>query len=369
MPSSTAHATPDTLASITARPVLVPMRRPLKTGSGEVARVPLVLVDLAAASGVVGRAYLFAIAPWALRPLAELVRGLFGLVAGEALAPARLAQTLRRKMTLPGIHGLAGMALAGIDMAAWDAAAKAAGLPLARLLGGAVAPVRAYNSNGLGLMAADAAAKEAVELVEEGGFSAVKIRLGRPDARADLAAVRAVRRALPDGVLLMSDFNQALTRAEALHRGRMLDGEGLAWIEEPVRADDLAAAAELARSLATPIQLGENFGTIFQMEEALRLGAADLVMPDIQRIGGVTAWLHAAGLAAAAGVPMSTHLFPEFSAQVMTVTPTAHWLEYVDWAAPILATPYRVEAGHVVIPETPGVGLEWDEAAVAKYAA
>jgi len=197
----------------------------------------------------------------------------------------------------------------------------------------------------------------------------VKIRLGRPEATDDLAAVRAVRKALPDAIALMSDFNQALGRAEALARGRMLDDEGLSWIEEPVRADDFAAAAALAAAIATPVQIGENFGTIFEMEEALRQGACDLVMPDIQRIGGVTSFLQAGALAAAAGVPMSTHLFPEASAHLMNVTPTRHWLEYVDWAAPILQEPVRVERGEIVVPTGPGVGLEWDEAAVARYAA
>jgi mandelate racemase len=345
------------------------MRRPLKTGSGEVARVPLVLVDLETRQGVVGRAYLFAIAPWAVLPLAELVRGLFALVEGAALAPAAIHETLRRRMTLPGTLGLAGMALAGIDMAAWDAAAKARGVPLAVLLGGAAGRIPAYNSNGLGIMAPERAAAEALELVEEGGFGAVKLRLGRPEAKDDLAAVRAVRKALPDGVLLMSDFNQALGRVEALARGALLDGEGLAWIEEPVRADDFAASAALASAIATPVQIGENFGTIFEMEEALRRGAADLVMPDVQRIGGVTAFLQAGALAAAAGVPMSTHLFPEVSAHLMTVAPTRHFLEYVDWASPVLQEPIRVEKGEVVVPAGPGVGIEWNEDAVARFAA
>ena len=113
------------------------------------------------------------------------------------------------------------MAAAAIDMAAWDALSKAAGLPLARMLGAETRPIRAYNSTGLGLVTPDAAAVEAVELLE-GGFGAIKMRLGRTDPKSDLAAVRAVRRAIPDHIMLMTDYNQALSPAEALGRCRSL---------------------------------------------------------------------------------------------------------------------------------------------------
>jgi mandelate racemase len=358
------------LTSIKVRPVLVPIRRPLKTSTGEVSRAPLVLIDIATSSGVVGRAYLFAIAPWAHQPLTDIVRGLFEMVSGHAVAPLAVNETLRRRLTLPGTHGLAGMALSGIDMAIWDAFARLAGLPLVRLLGGELRPVPAYNSNGLGIIAAEAAATEAVALAEEGGFPAVKIRLGRPDARADIAAVRAVREVLPLSVDLMCDFNQALTVAEAIRRGRMLDDEEcMIWIEEPVRADDFAGCAAVADSIATPVQIGENFSSIHQMHDALREGASAFVMPDVQRIGGVTGWMQAAALAATAGIEMSSHLFSEISAHLLAATPTRHWLEYMDWANAILAEPLKIRDGAAVLSDEPGCGVNWDEGAVERYAA
>src|SRR5690606_26719147 len=150
------------------------------------------------------------------------------------------------------------------------------------------------------------------------GFGAIKLRLGRPEARADLEVLRAVHRAIGPEVHLMVDFNQALTTAEALARGRLIDAEGgVDWIEEPIRADDFAGNARLARELATPIQLGENFMGPEQMAQALAARACDYVMPDAQRIGGVTGWMRAAALAQGAGLEMSSHLFPEVSAHLL----------------------------------------------------
>src|SRR5262249_26495778 len=147
-----------------------------------------------------------------------------------------------------------------------------------------------------------------------------------------LAAVRAVRGRVPAEVVVMADYNQALTPEEAVSRGHMLDGEGVYWIEEPVRHDDYAGCAMVARSIVTPVQIGENFSQVHDMERALAAGACDLVMPDLERIGGVTGWRRARDMAAAKSVRMSSHLYPEVSAHLLAVTPTAHWLEYVDWA-------------------------------------
>jgi mandelate racemase len=165
----------------------------------------------------------------------------------------------------------------------------------------------------------------------------------------------------------MVDFNQGLTLAEALQRCHLIDGHGLAWIEEPIVYDNIDGYAQLAQELRTPLQIGENFYGPREMHKALQRKACDLVMPDFMRIGGVTGWLRAAAIAGAAGVPVSTHLYPEVAAHVMRVTETAHWLEWQDWADPILEEPFKVERGNLVIPDRPGVGLRWNEAAVKRY--
>ena len=357
------------IRSIRARPVLVPMRRPLRTGSGAIERAALVLIDLETDAGVTGRAYLFALGEPHLKPIVALVEAMAAMLAGAPLAPFDLERTLRARYTLLGVHNVVLFAMSGIDMAAWDALARHRGLPLVRLLGGTPRAVRAYNSNGLGIAPPEAVADEARALLAE-GFSAVKLRLGRAEAREDLAAVRAVRRAIGPDATLMCDFNQCLTVNDAILRGRMIDAEGgMAWIEEPTRADDFAGNARIAAALSTPVQIGENFMGPEQMAQALAAGACDYVMPDAQRIGGVTGWMRAAALAQAGGLEMSTHLFPEVSAHLLAVTPTAHWLEYVDWAAPVLQRPLAVRDGFVDVPDAPGTGLDWDEDAVRRFAA
>jgi mandelate racemase len=328
-----------------------------------------VLIDLTTSAGLTGRAYLFAFARAHLRPIAALIEGMAEIVSGDPVAPFDIEQKLRKRHALLGVHNVVLFAMAGLDMAAWDAHAQALGQPLVRVLGGTPRPVRAYNSKGLGIMAPDALAREAEELVKE-GFSAVKLRLGRPRAQDDLAAVRAVKKAIGSEVVLMCDFNQALTVNEAVLRGRMLDEEGgLLWIEEPTRADDFGGNARIAAELQTPVQIGENFMGPEQMAQALAAHACDLVMPDAQRIGGVTGWMRAAALAQGAGVEMASHLFPEVSAHLLCVTPTCHWLEYVDWAVPILAEPLVIQDSHVLVPTAPGSGIRWDEKRVDQYAA
>jgi mandelate racemase len=215
-------------------------------------------------------------------------------------------------------------------------------------------------------MAPDAVADEAEKLLA-GGFRALKLRLGYPTPEADRAAVRAVRTRIPAGVAVMVDYNQALNVEEAITRGRMLDGEGVYWIEEPIRHDDYAGCAAVAQALTTPVQIGENFSQAHDMERALAARACDCVMPDLERIGGVTGWQRAAALARSAGIQMSSHLYPEVSAHLLAVTPTAHWLEYVDWANAVLAEPLRIVDGHAIPPERPGNGLAWDDSAVRKY--
>jgi mandelate racemase len=257
------------------------------------------------------------------------------------------------------------IAVAGLDMAAWDALAKAADMPLCVVLGGSVGPVKSYNSNGLWLKEPEAVAAEAVQLRDEGGFSGLKLRLGRERVGDDLAAIEAVRHTVGADMQLMIDFNQGLTLAEALQRCHMIDDLGLAWIEEPIVYDNLDGYAQLAAELKTPIQIGENFYGPRDLHLALQKKACDLVMPDFMRIGGITGWLKAAALAGAAGTPMSTHLYPEVAAHVMRVTETAHWLEWQDWADPVLQQPYAIRDGLLHIPEVPGVGLEWNEDAVA----
>jgi mandelate racemase len=356
-----------TLERVDVRPVLVPLRRPVVSRVGVYEQWPLILIDLCTAQGIVGRSYLAPYLKQAVRYIVPAIQDLAAARHGQAIAPLDDFAAGRRALGLVGLEGISLIAISGLDMAAWDALAKAAGVPLTVYLGGSLAPVPAYNSNGLWLTPLDTLAKEAEALVAEGGFAGLKLRLGRERIEDDVAAIRLVREVLgPDGHI-MSDFNQGLSLGDALHRCHGLDDQGLYWFEEPIAYDDLAGYTRLTRELRTPVMLGENFYGPRSLHAALRAGAGDYVMPDLMRIGGVTGWLRAAAIAGAAGIQMSSHLYPELASHLLRVAETGHWLEWQDWAHPILAEPFQLENGHLLIRDVPGAGLAWDEAAVRRY--
>jgi mandelate racemase len=358
---------PLTVRSLTARPVLLKLKRPVVARIATIAEWPMVLIDLHTEEGIVGHGYLEPYAVKSMRYLVPALHDLGELLKGRRLAPVELFDAARKSLHFVGYEGLSMIAASGLDMAAWDALAKAANQPLCVLLGGSVGSVKSYNSNGLWLQEPEAVAAEALELRDEGGFTGLKLRLGRERVSLDLATLDAVRSALGDEVSLMVDFNQGLSLAEALERCHLIDDRGLAWIEEPIVYDNLDGYAQLAAELKTPLQIGENFYGPREMHKALQRKACDLVMPDFMRIGGVTGWMRAAAIAGAAGVPMSTHLYPEVAAHVMRVTETAHWLEWQDWADPLLQEPFAIEDGAMVIPDRPGVGIAWNEDAIAHH--
>ena len=356
-----------TFRGIRARPVVLKLKRPVVARIATLTDWPVILIDLLTEEGIVGRAYLEPYVVKSMRYLVPALLDLGDMLKGRRIAPLELYDAARKSLHFVGYEGLSMIAVSGLDMAAWDALGKAAGMPLCALLGGSVGPVKAYNSNGLWLRSPEAVGAEAIELRDEGGFTGLKLRLGRERLGDDLAAIAAARKTVGDDMHLMIDFNQGLSLGEALQRCHAIDELGLAWIEEPIVYDNLDAYAQLAAELKTPIQIGENFYGPRELHKALQKKACDFVMPDFMRIGGVTGWLRSAAIAGAVGVPMSTHLYPEVAAHVMRVTETAHWLEWQDWADPILQQPYKVKDGFVHIPDLPGIGLEWNEDAVAAH--
>jgi mandelate racemase len=358
---------PLTLRSVEVTPVLVPLRRPVVSKVGLFDQWPIILIDLLTEQGIVGRSYLEPYLKQSVRYLVPAIRDLAEARAGQPLSPFDDFRRGRASLGLVGLEGMSLIAVSGLDMAMWDALARAADMPLAVLLGGSLGAVPAYNSNGLWLTPVEDLGREAAALVEEGGFAGLKLRLGRDRLEDDLAAIRAVRDAVGDDVKLMVDFNQGLSLGDALHRCHALDGEGLYWFEEPIAYDNLAGYAQLTRELKTPVQLGENFYGPRALLQAIRAGAGDYVMPDLMRIGGASGWLRAAAIAGAAGIEMSSHLYPEIAAHLLRVTETAHWLEWQDWADPILAEPFPLEDGHLVVPDRPGTGIEWNTEAIERY--
>lgn len=357
-----------TLKEVRARPVVVTLRRPVVSKVGVFHDWPLILIDLYTKEGIVGHSYLEPYLKQSARYIVPAILDLAEAAKGQPVAPFDVFRRGVGSLHLIGREGVSLIAVSGLDIAAWDALAKAASMPLAVFLGGTIGPVPAYNSNGLWLTPLETLEAEAKELVSEGGFSGLKLRLGRERLANDLAAIETIRNAVGNEIKLMCDFNQGLSLGAALVRCHGLDDQGLYWFEEPTTYDNIPGYAQLARELKTPVQIGENFYGPRQLYQAVLAGAGDYVMPDMMRIGGVSGWLRAAGVTAAAGIPMSTHLYPEVSAHLMRVTETAHWLEWQNWADPILTEPFEVKDGHLLIPDKAGIGIEWNEKAVAKFA-
>jgi mandelate racemase len=346
----------DTVRALRARGAKVAMAMPHRTASGVVTESPLVLVDIETTQGVRGHAVVFTYTAAALQPLVDLVNNFEPLVKGQPLAPESVTRALLGKFRLLGTHGLVGMALSGIDMALWDAAARARGLPLCRLLGADARPTPAYG--GIGYDGVRESARQAGEWARR-GLKGVKAKIGYPTVEEDLEVVRAMRAAAGPDVAIMVDYNQSLTVAQAKERLARLDGEGLAWVEEPVLAEDYAGMAEVARSARTPIQAGENWWGPLEFAKAVAANATDCLMPDVMKAFGVTGWMEVAALAAAHKLPVSSHLFCEISAQLLAATPTAHWLEYADWWNPVMAQPLELRDGMALPSERAGSGVEW----------
>jgi mandelate racemase len=250
--STTATLPVLTVRAIRCVGVNVPMRYVLGTSRGALRSAPLLLIDIETKEGITGRSYIWCYFPAVISALAKILEEVEQVVAGAAVAPVDLWRRLAERFALIGIQGLVRMAMSGFDIAAWDALASVSGLPLVRLLGSAPAPVRAYNSCGLGLMKSPEPVADEAEKLLEDGFRAIKLRLGYATLRQDLEALRAVRNRVGPDIAIMVDYNQALGLAAALERGRALDDENIYWLEEPIRHDDYSGYARLVHELKTP---------------------------------------------------------------------------------------------------------------------
>jgi mandelate racemase len=351
------------ISAVKARAVVTPMTRPLKNAFGVIDVAPLVLIDVATDQGVTGRAYLFAYSKQTLKPFVHLIEEIGRDLVGKPVAPHDLMAAMNAKFRLLGTQGLVGMAMSGLDMAFWDVLGKAAGKPVVELLGGSAKPIRCYDSYGaLEVPADEKAVRHSLDL----GFKAIKTKGGDGDGANDERRIKALRKLLGPDVALMLDFNQSLDPAEAKRRITRLAPYDLTWIEEPVPQENLTGHAEVRETSEIPIQAGENWWFPRGFAEAIAAGASDFIMPDLMKVGGITGWLGVAGQADAASIPMSSHILPEASAHVLAVTPTAHYLEYLDFAGLILAEPLKIIDGTLTA-RGPGLGMEWSEAAITKY--
>jgi mandelate racemase len=300
-----------------------------------------------------------------LGTLVQFLRDVASELVGEAVAPRERMRQLDKQLKLMGCQGGVGMAIGALDQALWDALGRAANLPVAVLLGGEVKPLDAYDSYGLVDVRTDLGMLEASV---ESGFEPIKIKLGAGEVADDVATLAAVRKLIGPKCRLMVDLNQSQTTAGAIDLILRLQEFDLTWVEEPVGAEDLHGHRVVREAVRpVPIQNGENWWFPRGMANAIAAKASDLAMVDIIKIGGVTGWIFAAGQAEAASLPLSSHSYIEASAHTMACSPTASWCKYLDLAGAVLTEPLAPNKGKVV-PRGPGLGLEWDEKAVHKYA-
>ncbi|MFF8908728.1 L-talarate/galactarate dehydratase [Streptomyces olivaceoviridis] len=256
-----------------------------------------------------------------------------------------------------GRSGLATQAIAAFDVALWDLKAKRAGLPLAKLLGAHRDSVRCYNTSGGFLHVPTEQVLDNATASLGNGIGGIKIKVGHPDSRYDLARLTAVRERIGDDTALMVDANQQWDRATAQRMGRALEEFGLVWIEEPLDAYDVQGHAALASSLDTPVATGEMLSSVAEHAELIRHQAADVIQPDAPRIGGITQFLKLAALAEQHYVQLAPHFAMEVHLHLAAAYPIEPWVEHFDWLEPLFNERTTIRDGRMHLSARPGLGV------------
>lgn len=312
-----------TIRSFDARLVRVPLTRPW---GADVTAVGVIATHLVRSDGAEGWGFSWTPQIGAEAVLALLQHDIAAFAVGREADPRLLWEPLWRHLHEAGGGGITTIAMAGLDLALWDAEARAAGASLSAHLGRRRDSVRAYGS-GVNLhYSLDELVAQARRWVAA-GFAAVKIKVGKPDLAEDLDRVSAVREVLGEGRALMVDANQRWDLAQAVRGVQALATFRPAWIEEPLRADDLAGHAALAQRVDVPIAVGENLHNRYRFADFLQAGAARIVQPNVVRVGGITPFLEIARVAGEHGAAVHPHLLPELSGQLALALPASGGVE------------------------------------------
>jgi L-alanine-DL-glutamate epimerase-like enolase superfamily enzyme len=348
--------------------VEVPLARPIRTAIHDIRSVGVLLLSIDAGDGLLGEGYLFAPGTRQLRVFEEMALSFAPILVG---ADPEMSEGLWRQLwnaiNFYGHKGVSVFALSAVDMALWDLRGKALGRPLHRLIGGCRSLVPTYASGGLWLGASiDELIAEAKSFVAS-GFRAMKMRLGKPRIEEDLERVAVVRRAIGPSIALMADANQGFTVDHAIRLGRRLEEFNLAWFEEPVAAYDLDGSARVAAALDTPVASGETEYARYGFRDMLKAGAADVLMPDLGRVGGVSEFIKVAHMADALDVSVSSHIYTEQSVSLVAALGNATYLEHMPWFGSLFRERLELRDGMVVVPERPGFGFTFDWEAIERY--
>jgi L-alanine-DL-glutamate epimerase-like enolase superfamily enzyme len=349
------------IARVETRPIVVRLDRVIGSALGDIHSFGCILVFVHDENGVVGENLVFTLNNRRTKVLRQMIDELSEiLVDRDAGHIAQFWSRAWKDINFLGHKGVSVMGISALDGALWDLLGKTTQLPLYRLLGGARDRVPAYHSGGLWLSSSQNELIEEAQGFVAAGFKALKMRLGNPDPAMDIARVRAVREAIGPHIELMADANQGLTESQAIRLGRALEAFDLTWLEEPLPAWDLDGLARVSAALDTPIASGETEFTRYGFRRMLELRSADVLMPDLQRVGGVSEFIRVGHMAESFDVPVSSHLFPELSIQVLGALANASYLEYMPWFSELYNEKLVFENGDARVPERPGWGFTFN---------
>ncbi|MGB8572698.1 MAG: mandelate racemase/muconate lactonizing enzyme family protein [Pseudolabrys sp.] len=347
---------------VETRCVTVKLDKPIGSALGQLHSFGCILVFVHCDSGIVGENLIFTLNARRTRVLQSMVEEMADLVIGrDAGHIAGFWARAWRDINFLGHKGVPVVGISALDGALWDALGKMSNLPIYRILGGAQDRVPVYHSGGLWLSSSDKELVAEAERFAAAGFRAMKMRLGSPEPAIDVARVRAVRTAIGPKIKLMADANQGLTESQAIRLGRALEEFDLTWFEEPLPAWDLDGLARVAAALDTPIASGETEYTRYGFRRMLELRSADILMPDLQRVGGVSEFIRVGHMAESYDIPVSSHLFPETSLQVLGALANTIYLEYMPWFSKLYNETIKFAEGQAIVPERPGWGFTFNQ--------
>jgi L-alanine-DL-glutamate epimerase-like enolase superfamily enzyme len=328
------------------------------------------IVELETSDGAAGFGYVKSARPGQIKAVKMLADDLLEELVGQDVAgPAGVWQRMYDQCFSPGYRGVSLHAMAAVDMAVWDLFGQHAGLPLYRLLGGCRERIRAYGSHRLQRrLSTDGLAEAARQIVSE-GFDAMKMRVGSGTPAEDIDRVRTVREAVGPSVDLMVDVNWLWSAGQTVRVAKHFEPYDLMWLEDPVAESDVAGLRHIRASLRMPITTGERLTSADQFRDFLEARAVDVIMIDLQNVGGITPWLRIASLAQAFEVPVASHVYPDFSSHLLCAIPNALILEYFPHWNLLYREPPRIEGGFAIPPDRPGLGLELDRATIQRYRA
>jgi L-alanine-DL-glutamate epimerase-like enolase superfamily enzyme len=349
-------------------PLSRPRASPLEAASGRLNTVVVLLVHLQTDAGLTGVGFAYALQSSGRALLALAEDDLAPLLLGEdPLDHERLANKVYWRLQTVGRRGLVQQAYSAFDVALWDLKGKAANLPLCKLLGGSRDSAAVYGSDTAWLYMSVEEILDASRPYLDQGMMGIKVKVGaEPNEDADKLA--RLREALGEDVWLGVDANERYDYGTALAMGRYFEEDvGADWFEEPLSCEDVGGHARLADKLEIPIAAGEMLFSADEFDAYLARGALAVLQPDVTRLGGITPWLKVAARAEKHHLPVSPHLLPEVGVHLACGLQGVTSVEYMPWLYPLFTNPPAVVRGRLTPPDGPGLGLEVDAAAVAKF--